>query len=308
MIFASDPMQGLVFDIKRCAVSDGPGIRTTVFLKGCPLGCLWCHNPESIAHGPQFRYVAQKCAACGQCAVACPRGCHRIDDDGRHVLDRIACAQCGRCVTACTPGAMELVGRFMSVAEVMAVVLRDVRYYAASGGGLTVSGGEPLLQPAFTGELLAEAKRRGIHTCLDTTGQAPAAHLLDLLPYVDLLLYDYKESDPQRHRQYTGVDNRLIVENLRQANARGGRIILRCPIIPRHNDRAEHFEAIARLTQKLDNIVQIDILPFHPLAADKCEQVGREYVLKELAAAGRETADVWLADLQSRVKIPVRQG
>ena len=216
-------MQGIVFDIKRGSTNDGPGLRTTVFLKGCPLRCLWCHNPEAMRRPPEVRFVDTLCRTCGACVEACPNRLHRIDAEQGHVFDRTGCAVCGRCVAACPSGALAMAGGAMSVDEVMRVVIRDAAYYRRSGGGMTLSGGEPLVQHQFARQLLAAAGDRRIHTCLDTTGHAPTEHLMGLADHVDLFLYDYKESDPQRHRRYTGVDNALILRNLAELDRRGKR-------------------------------------------------------------------------------------
>jgi pyruvate formate lyase activating enzyme len=201
-----------------------------------------------------------------------------------------------------------VVGKTVSVDEVMSVVVRDAKYYVKSGGGLTLSGGEPLLQPAFARELLAEAKKHGIHTCLDTTGYCRTADLLSLWDLVDLFLYDYKETDPKRHREYTGVDNGLILEHLARINSHGKSIVLRCPIIPGRNDRQDHFERIAEISRELTNIVEINVLPFHPFAQSKSAQVGREYRCADTPAVSRAVADAWVRDLQARVRVPVRHG
>jgi pyruvate formate lyase activating enzyme len=301
-------MHGTVFDIKRGATNDGPGVRTTVFLKGCPLQCLWCHNPESIRREPEVRYIATLCQSCGACVDACPNACHALDEAGRHTFSRDACRQCSRCVEACPAGAMVLAGEAMSTAEVMDIVRKDVRYYEASGGGLTLSGGEPLLQPEFSRELLKAARVEGIHTCFDTTGCGKSDDLRELADHVDLFLYDIKACDAERHRKFTGVDNRLILKNLRELDRLGKQIVLRCPVVPGHNDDAESFQGVAALADELDHVVEINVLPFHAFAAEKCRHIGREYQLGHVSSVSTEMSDAWIFDLQARSRIPVRRG
>jgi pyruvate formate lyase activating enzyme len=300
-------VRGTIFDIKRCALHDGPGIRTTVFLKGCPLACLWCHNPESIGGGPEVKYVPARCRSCGACVDVCGAACHAMDQ-GCHTFSRAACGRCGRCAQACPAGAMQLVGTTVRADEVMAQVARDAHYYAASGGGLTLSGGEPLMQPHFAKALLELARRQNIHTCLDTSGHAPAGALLEVLDLVDLFLYDLKETDELLHRRFTGVDNRLVLENLRQISAGGGRAVLRCPIVPGLNDRPEHLRQVAALSRELPGIVEINVLPFHPLAREKSAHVGRAYELANVPEPDARTVQQWIEQLQSLTAVPVKRG
>ena len=214
-------MTGRIFDIQRFAVHDGPGIRTTVFFKGCPLRCLWCGNPESISPGPVLSYQPEKCIACGDCFPACPEKALTPGGGGQAVLDRQLCTRCGRCGPVCIPKALEMVGRDATVADIMAVVLRDHDYYASSGGGLTISGGEPLFQPDFAEALLYEAKVQGLHCCVETAGHAEWTVFEQIRGLVDLWLFDYKETDPERHLKFTSVARGPIVENLRRLHAAG---------------------------------------------------------------------------------------
>ena len=230
-----DSHDGRIFDLQRFSTHDGPGIRTTVFLKGCPLRCLWCHNPEGLDPDLQLSFLSSQCVGCGECRDVCPNHAHRIElcaDRIVHTLERPQCRRCGWCAAACVSGALEQVGRDVSVAEVLREVLADRAFYGLSGGGLTLSGGEPLLQADFTAAVLQAAKDQGIHCCLETSGYARWQQWEGLVSLVDLFLYDYKETDPQRHVEYTGVSNALILENLRALYARGAGLPCAVPSFP----------------------------------------------------------------------------
>ncbi|MDR0352333.1 MAG: glycyl-radical enzyme activating protein [Opitutaceae bacterium] len=294
-------MRGLVLEIQKFSINDGPGIRTTVFLKGCPLNCLWCHNPESISPFPEIAYDEQKCRLCGNCMSECPE-CHRLIA-GKHIFIRKK--SCAGKLPFCPSGALARLGAWRSAGEVLETVLLDKPYYDRSGGGLTLSGGEPMLQYEFTRALLLAAKAGGLHCCLDTSGFADFEKYNSLLGCADIFLYDIKEIDDARHREYTGVSNKRILENLRLLDAAGGKTILRCPIIPGHNDRSEHFEAIAALANRLKNILQIDIMPFHPWGRSKARRIGRDYKLGGLSAVKEDLADKWVRQLAVLTKIPV---
>jgi len=278
---------GIVFDIRRYSIHDGPGIRTTVFLKGCALSCLWCHNPESQASGPDLILRESRCIRCGACVEACPNGAITWTENGP-VTDRAKCRGSGRCAAVCFAEARAHAGRTMSVEEVMEIVERDRPFYEESGGGLTVSGGEPLLQPYFTAALLRAAKARGIHTALDTCGHASWRNLDRLRGDVDLFLYDLKLMDEDRHRLFTGAPNRRILENLRALAARGHRIVLRVPLVPGINDDDDNLDAVRRLAASLPTLAGLDLLPYHRVGVDKYARVGRTYPLPDILPPARE--------------------
>jgi glycyl-radical enzyme activating protein len=264
---------GRIFDLQRFSLHDGPGIRTTVFLKGCPLRCRWCHNPESQAPGTELSFDTSRCTGCAACIPACTQDCHHLID-GHHSLLREDCTTCGTCVTACAQGALRLIGRDTTTAEVIATALRDRGYYDRSGGGLTVSGGEPLAQAGFTYDLCAQAKAAGLHTVVETSGHATVAAVERLLPVVDLWLVDWKCSDPLRHYELTGVGHELIRATLARLSAARAPVILRCPLIPGLNDEPTHFDGIAALASELP-ARQVELMAYHDLGIAKAGRIGR---------------------------------
>jgi glycyl-radical enzyme activating protein len=297
-------MIGTIFDIQRFSIHDGPGIRTTVFLKGCPLHCLWCHNPESQERRVEIFFSPEKCIGCLFCLQTCPHGNHQFQD-GQHRYQRETCTGCGQCAAECYTEALEVVGRSASVDEVIGEVVKDIPFYRNSGGGMTLSGGEPMAQFEFSRELLLAARRQAIHTCLETSGCAPFTRYREIIPLVDLFLFDIKETDPDRHMQYTGVSNQLILENLSLLNSAGANIILRCPIIPGLNDRAEHLRAVADLAEHLEGVQEIHILPYHALGESKNERLGKTSPLAGVAMPEPEQSAAWVEEVRkiSRKKV-----
>lgn len=298
------PLRGLVLDIQRAALHDGPGQRTTVLLKGCPLRCAWCDSPESWRGMAEISFAQEDCRHCLACAPACLNDGH-LASAGRHVLDRARCFACGTCVEACEHGVLALVGREMTVAEVMAVVELDRAFYTRSGGGLTVSGGEPLSQPEFTRALLAAARDRAIPTCLDTSGEGRVEDLEAVLPFVDLVLFDYKATGSDRHRELTGSDGTRILQNLDRLLSRGVRVILRVPLVPGVNDEPAHLDGIAAIWSG-GGIEAVEVMPYHALGRDKRALLGRGGG-PDWPSATDEQAAAWLAALAGR-GCPARLG
>lgn len=299
--------KGMIFNIQKFSLNDGPGIRTTVFMKGCMLNCLWCHNPESKLAKKQLMLHLEHCIGCGECVSVCPMGIHSFSEDGEHLIYRENCTACGNCENVCT-GALELVGKEMSVEEILEEVLKDAMFFENSGGGLTLSGGEPLMQPEFTLCLLKAAKEKGLHTCIETCGYAKWEQIEVLLPYVDIFLWDFKESDALRHKEYVGVSNKQILDNLRRLNDSGANIILRCPIIPGFNDRKEHLFAIASLAEELCGVQRIDIEPYHPLGRAKSESLGEKYGLEQLSFPTEEVVKSWIDTVAANTSKTVQKA
>ncbi len=292
-------MTGRIFEIQRYCIHDGPGIRTTVFLKGCPLNCIWCHNPEGISGERALSFMPERCIGCGYCFRVCPRGAH-ILDDGAHRLNRAVCRACGACARECHAGALEAVGRDVTPEDALAEVAKDRPFYESSGGGMTLSGGEPLMQIEFTEALLRGARQAGIGTCIETCGYADRECFERIRGLTDLFLYDLKETDPARHAEFTGAPLEPIVGNLRALVAAGAEVILRLPVVPGCNDRAEHFRAAGALARELGRLRGVEVMPYHRLGESKIARMG-------LPDRGRatppppapETVEDWLTQLRA---------
>ena len=266
-------VKGRIFEVQRFSIHDGPGIRTTVFMKGCPLRCIWCHNPDGALPDRMLSFLPERCIGCDYCVQICPNQAHLMES-GLHKLDRTLCEVCGACTEECYAHALELIGRDVTVRDVIDEVMRDRPFYETSGGGITLSGGEPTNQMDFTEALLRLVREEGLNTCVETCGFTDFHNLEIIRDLVDLFLYDLKETDPQRHKDYTGVSNEAILTNLRKLHERGATILLRCPIIPGYNDRTDHFEAIIALANELPNLVGIELMPYHPFGESKLQRLG----------------------------------
>ncbi|MDZ7721305.1 MAG: glycyl-radical enzyme activating protein [candidate division KSB1 bacterium] len=288
---------GMIFDIQKFALHDGPGIRTAVFLKGCPLKCVWCCNPESRSPEPQLGYDAGACRQCFSCTPVCEPGALRRDGDHLKVRHE-QCTACGACIRECPQGALNLYGYRAHVDDIMHSVLRDRDYYNNSGGGITLSGGDPLYQFEFTRELLNAAGREGLNTCLETAGYAPRDQIAALLPLVDHFLYDYKLTDNHLHDRYTGVSNQIILENLSFLAANNADLVLRCIMVPGINDTDDHFQAIADLSQTHTCIRKVEIMPYHDYGRKKYHMTGSHYPL-DAQSVSKAKAREWVNQLQS---------
>ncbi len=280
---------GMILNIQKYSLHDGPGIRTTVFLKGCPLRCWWCHNPESQVKGPEIMSLPSRCLGCGTCQTVCPTDAISMVD-GKAVIDRLKCTVCGECARVCGAEAKEIVGKEFTVEEVMAEVMKDRIFYDQSQGGVTFSGGEPLMQPKFLKELLVQSKEEGLETVVDTSGFAHWQVLEDIIPYTDLFLYDVKVMDDAKHQKYVGVSNKLILANLEKLAATGSKIRARIPIIPGVNDDEQNLRETGEFLAGL-GIADVNVLPYHNMGADKYSRLGREYLLPELEAPTEETME-----------------
>ncbi len=325
MAVSREEPRGLVFDIQRFSLHDGHGIRTLVFMKGCPLRCAWCSNPESQSARPEIMFFEDRCLDCGRCLEACPEGEALREGwplaSGAGPLSARACRGCGRCVEVCYAEARQLVGRWMSVQAVLDVVLRDRVFYEESGGGVTVGGGEPTFQAGFVAELLKRCRESGLHTALETCGYAPWEKLARILEQVDQLLLDIKHMDGTRHLEMTGVDNGRILDNARLASramaaraaaARtgaaggGGEMVVRVPLIPGFNDGAENLHRLGRFVRdELAGVRRVDLLPYHSTGESKSLRLGRGYAMggaepqsPEQVGAAREVLRSYGLDVQ----------
>jgi len=278
---ADSPPKGLVISIDRNVVEDGPGIRTTLFLKGCPLRCVWCHSPQSQSKEQQLLFIENRCIGCGACVEVCPKDAQELTGTARRILWE-RCDDCGECVSVCPPVALEMAGELMTVEQIMDVVRRDTVYYRNSGGGVTFSGGEALGQPEFLTACLARCRQEGIHTAVDTSGFAQWAVFEKILPYTDLFLYDLKQMDSRKHEEMTGVGNAIILENLKRIDGAGKPTWVRVPLVPGHNDSIENLTQIAEFTKSLTNLEKVSLLPYNGAAGVKYSFVGRKYGLEHL--------------------------
>jgi pyruvate formate lyase activating enzyme len=301
----SENNRGIVFNIQRFSIHDGPGIRTTVFMKGCPLKCAWCSNPESQAAAPQLMVRDIKCVACGKCADMCPTQAITLTESEGRRVDWERCNQCLKCVEVCLYGSLTAIGKHMSVEDILAEVEKDRIFYKNSCGGVTVSGGEPLQQFDFVHELLQTLKQHDLHTALDTSGCAPGEEFKRLLPYVDLCLFDIKTVDPNKHRDFTGVDSDLIMDNARRVSA----LVptwFRIPLIKDFNDSETDFKKVVEMALEL-GVEKISLLPYHEGGKVKTHQIGQTYSMN-LAAASAEDHIKHLIDIAAQMGMACTAG
>ena len=297
--------------IRRLTLHDGPGTRTTVFVKGCPLHCRWCHNPECISATPQLLFHDNLCVGCGKCAAVCPEGCHAFPGDSEagpptvcHSIDRSRCRLCGRCVDACWHGALEICGRDFTPESLLPLLLRDAAFYE-SGGGVTVSGGEPLLYAEAVARLFALLREHGVRTALDTCGEAPWGAFETVLPFADLVLFDIKGMDAERHRANTGHGNEQIHDNLRRLGECGVPVEVRMPVVPGCNDGEGEFEAAAELLAQIPSLVAVRLLPYRSLARSKYRAAGMSDTMPDAPTPDATFLETRAAILQSRLAVPV---
>lgn len=267
-------LKGIVFNMQRFSVHDGKGVRTIVFIKGCPLKCRWCSNPESQSISPVIMFQADKCIGCGQCVAACKNGA--LDKSNPHFVDRTKCRGCGECAAVCPTGALVLKGKAMTVGEVIKELKKDATVYRRSGGGVTISGGEGLMQSEFTTELLKACQSQGWDTAIETTGFASAEVIDKVFPYVNTALMDIKSMDGKKHKEFCGADNAVILENAERIS-RITRLVVRVPVIPGFNNTEEDIRSIARFAKTLHNVDTLHLLPYHNLGSNKYELLGRDY-------------------------------
>ena len=300
-------MTGRIFDIKRYSIHDGPGIRTTVFLKGCALGCQWCHNPESIEARPELMHWPSRCRRCHACIKACPIAALSKDPSGAVLADRSKCDLCGRCAEACLYDAMQIVGREMSVEDVLAEIERDRVFFEQSGGGVTLSGGDPLVQAPFAEAVLEACRARGLHTAIDTAGFASNGALDRLARHADLVLFDLKVMDPEKHQAFTGVPNAPILENLKGLVASGREVWVRIPLVPGVNDDDVNIRQTIDFVRSLGSVRRIGLLPYHAGGLDKARRIGQESHFRKFESPSEER----LAEIEAAFRdagFDVRRG
>ncbi len=298
MVKSLDNDKGLIFDIQRYCIHDGPGIRTVVFFKGCPLRCKWCANPESLNAYQEIGYGRNDCILCGKCVAACKNGALNMTENGIEI-DRQKCRRCFECVKACPTGAMRLMGKWYTVDEVMDIVLKDEMFYKNSVGGLTLSGGEALQQSGFASGLLEKAREHGIHTAIETSGYALWDNLASVVDNTDLVLYDIKHVDNEKHLFYTGVGNKLILDNLKKILKLGKKVIVRIPVVPGVNVDDETIDGYARLLSEY-NIGEVNLLAFHQLGESKYDMMGMDYSFSGAAPPSDEQMTALAEKLRSK--------
>lgn len=273
--------EGTVFDIQRFSIHDGPGVRTIVFLKGCPLSCLWCSNPESQKLKPVLMYQSMNCIHCGRCISACKIGA--ISFNNKNFIDRDICTACGECVNVCPTSALTLKGKKMTVEQVIKELKKDAIVYRRSGGGITLSGGEPLVQSEFARELLKACKAQGWHTAIETTAYANTETIEEVFPYIDLALMDIKSTNSEMHKKYTGVSNEKILENAKLVS-KITKMVVRVPLVPDFNSSEKDILELCNYVKTLNDINTVHLLPYHTYGENKYDLLGRDYLMKKTRA------------------------
>lgn len=279
--------KGLISSMQHFSTGDGPGIRTTVFFQGCPLHCAWCHNPETIPGRPVLLFYPQSCTGCGLCERHCPSGAHRMTEAG-HVFERGRCQVCGECVKYCAAGALQQSGQHLALETVMDYILQDTAFYRESGGGVTLSGGEPLLQSGFAAQIARACHESGVHVIVDTAGCVPFAAFEAVLPYTDCFYFDLKAANGEDFRRWTGGDFTLVQNNLHELCARGCEVVVRVPVIPGYNDAPAYAAAMAQLVCQL-GAGRVELVPFHRLGSAKYAALGLDYALGQQAPLSRQS-------------------
>ena len=293
-------------DIKKFAVHDGPGIRTTLFFKGCPLKCKWCHNPESISFERQLSYLPNKCIGCGECVAVCPAAAHEIGDNG-HIFIRSSCEGCGKCEEVCLGDALKLYGKEITLDEAYDILMEDKSFYETSGGGVTVSGGEPMMQADFVAALFKKLCENGVHTALDTCGYVKYSEYEKVIPYTKMFLYDLKHIDSKKHEEAVGKPNELILENLLKLDKTGIDIEIRIPFVPGGNTDEETVRGMGEFLSQCKHITRVKVLPYHSLAGSKYESLDMENTLPKVESPSDELLD-WAADIISSYGVKAISG
>lgn len=303
-------MDGLVFNIQRFSLHDGPGIRTVVFMKGCPLRCIWCSNPESQSEYPEISFLEIRCLGyneCGLCIRKCPKGAIKQGEKGKIKIERELCNNCGKCVDACVSKALNLIGQHVSVENVMRIMEEDDNFYVRSQGGITISGGEPLMQADFVSDLLSKCNQFGISTAVETSGYGSKKAIEKICSKSDLIFYDIKHMDSIIHKNFTGVGNELILENISfiAHNFPNKSIIVRTPIIPGFNDSEKNIELILNFISQIKNVLDFELLPYHRFGEPKYAQLGRVYNLTNLRPPSKERMEILKNIIKKSMKFKV---
>lgn len=300
-------MKGIVFDVQKFALHDGPGIRTVIFLKGCPFKCVWCCNPESIAPEPQLAYDEARCNQCLECVEHCPTGALK-NEGGKLSVTFSLCNACGNCVSECPKSAFKIYGYETTADALIAEVMKDEDYYRNSGGGLTLSGGDPLFQFDFAHEILTKAKQKGLNTCVESEGFGTKEQFLKIIPLVDYFYFDYKITDPFDHERYTGVANKVVLENLEVLARHDKHITLRCVLVPGINDNDEHFRSIAALSKKYPAIRGVEVMAYHDFGSGKYKQIGKPLYPIDSKSVTPEVAEKWINRIREFGCTNVKKG